>query len=74
MENRLDLRYNLLLTSKIGKLEQEKIDLQVTEGKWNFARIRNQLDLLYEFRFFKFKIFWKSFTEIGPNLIDGISF
>ena len=38
----------LLASSEIGQHLQEKIDLQVTHGKLNDARVRHQLDSLYK--------------------------
>ena len=48
IKNNDDFQKYLLTSSEIGQRLQEKIDLQVTDGKLNDARIRRQLDSMYK--------------------------
>ena len=48
IENGQDLQDYFLASSEIGQNIQEEIGLQVTDGKLNDVRVRNQIDPYYK--------------------------
>ena len=72
-ENNEDLQKYLFAPGKIGRHLQGEIDLPVTDGKLNNARVRNQLDSLYKNAFGRrnpYEIVFKDISKFdGQNPI-----